>query len=439
MAFKMRSGNKSSFKDMGSSPAKNTINLGSKLNTETELYTPKIGSYKRQLDRDASDAAQQKVNEEAIKNAKQDEKIKKNSKKIKPTKAEEETAARKSRTESMNSMPWNKDVKEKLADKTKTATSKREQRANYKAAKENAREDGKITKEERRSINRDRDKVRQETAAAKGTQSLSFNLKNAVLGGQGLQAGFDIGSKAEKIQAKMDRQDANRTSKAKAKATKKETNNKATERRSKTTIGRINNKVREGITGLPGKVVKAVKNAVKPSKTKPTTVTPTTVTPTVAPTTTSTTSTTKKTTVKKKQNQNEGNDPKNEITIKPNKVRKTYDGSKTTTPPPNVEKEVKEADAKKPKALAPTVARERSKGNLVVNQELMNKKVPKIQKPVATVENKTTPKPVVKKSTNEKVSLNSKTSGPRAVVKKKVKEVLVKSNKMDYANSLLKK
>ena len=329
MAFKMRSGNKSSFKDMGSSPAKNTINLGSKLNTETELYTPKIGDYKRQLDRDASDAAQQKVNEEAIKNAKQDEKIKKNSKKIKPTKAEEETAARKSRTESMNSMPWNKEVKEKLADKTKTATSKREQRANYKAAKENAREDGKITKEERRSINRDRDKVRQETAAAKGTQSLSFNLKNAVLGGQGLQAGFDIGSKAEKIQAKMDRQDANRTSKAKAKATKKETNNKATERRSKTTIGKINNKVREGITGLPRKVVKAVKNVV--SKTKPTT-----------------TSTTKKTTVKKKQNQNEGNDPKNEITIKPNKVSKTYDGSKTTTPPPSVKKEVKKADAKKP-------------------------------------------------------------------------------------------
>jgi hypothetical protein len=405
MAFKMRSGNKSSFKDMGSSPAKNTINLGSKLNTETELYTPKIGDYKRQLDRDASDAAQQKVNEEAIKNAKQDEKIKKNSKKIKPTKAEEETAARKSRTESMNSMPWNKEVKEKLADKTKTATSKREQRANYKAAKENAREDGKITKEERRSINRDRDKVRQETAAAKGTQSLSFNLKNAVLGGQGLQAGFDIGSKAEKIQAKMDRQDANRTSKAKAKATKKETNNKATERRSKTTIGRINNKVREGITSLPGKVVKAVKNVV--SKTKPTT-----------------TSTTKKTTVKKKQNQNEGNDPKNEITIKPNKVSKIH--SKTTPPPIEVKEEVKIADAKKPKYV-PSIKNEKLKGNLVVNQELMNKKVTKKEKPVA------------KKSTNEKVDLNSKNSGPKAVVKKKVKEVLVKSNKVDYANSLLKK
>lgn len=335
MAFKMRSGNKSSFKDMGSSPAKN-IDLSSKLDIGTGLDTPDIGGYKKKMDRDASDAAQRLANKEAVKNKNQDEKIKKNSKKIKPTKAEEETAARKSRTESMNSMPWNKDVKKSLSDPTKTATSKREQRANYKAAKENARKDGKITKKERQGINRDRDKVRQETAAAKGTQSLSFNLKNAVLGGQGLQAGFDIGSKAEKIQGKMDRQDANRTSKANAKATRAKTNSEATERRSKTDIGKISNKIRKGIKDFVPNLKKTVKSAVSASKPKKDT--------TPAPTT----STIKKTTVKKKQNQNEGNNPKNEITIKQDKVSKTYDGSKTTTPPPSVKKEVKKADAKKP-------------------------------------------------------------------------------------------
>ena len=299
MAFKMRSGNKSSFKDMGSSPAKETeaekssINLAGKLKTKnynsdgleggftgvgggTE-YERKIAKFKEgQAAKDIKAA-----NDLAEKNAK---KIDENSKKIKPTKAEEETAARKSRTESMNSMPWNKDVKAKLADPTKTATSKREQRANYKAAKENARgEDSpggtKITKEEKFTAKRNRDITRSNTAAANGDQALSFNWKNAILGGQGLQAGFDIGSKSDKINAKMAKQDANRASKKAAKATKEETNNKATERRSKTTIGKINNNIRKGIKDFPGKVVKAVKNAAKVSKTN----TPTTNTSTVTP------------------------------------------------------------------------------------------------------------------------------------------------------------
>jgi hypothetical protein len=380
MAFKMRSGNKSSFKDMGSSPAKETeaekssINLAGKLKTKnynsdgleggftgvgggTE-YERKIAKFKEgQAAKDIKAA-----NDLAEKNAK---KIDENSKKIKPTKAEEETAARKSRTESMNSMPWNKDVKEKLADKTKTATSKREQRANYKAAKENARgEDSpggtKITKEEKFTAKRNRDITRSNTAAANGDQALSFNWKNAILGGQGLQAGFDIGSKSDKINAKMAKQDANRASKKAAKATKEETNNKATERRSKTTIGKINNNIRKGIKDFPGKVVKAVKNAAKVSKTN-----------------TPTTNTTKKTTVKKKQNQNEGNDPKNEITIKPNEVSKIH--SKTTPPPTEVKEEVKIADTNKPKYV-PSIKNEKEKGNLVVNQDLMNKKVPKKEK-----------------------------------------------------------
>jgi hypothetical protein len=390
MAFKMRSGNKSSFKDMGSSPAKETeaekssINLAGKLKTKnynsdgleggftgvgggTE-YERKIAKFKEgQAAKDIKAA-----NDLAEKNAK---KIDENSKKIKPTKAEEETAARKSRTESMNSMPWNKDVKEKLADKTKTATSKREQRANYKAAKENARgEDSpggtKITKEEKFTAKRNRDITRSNTAAANGDQALSFNWKNAILGGQGLQAGFDIGSKSDKINAKMAKQDANRASKKAAKATKEETNNKATERRSKTTIGKINNNIRKGIKDFPGKVVEAVKNAAKVSKTNtPTTNTPTTNTSTVAPTASE---------------------------IKVNKVKpsdikaanvKTYttvDESNNSPSPrikvkSNVKKEVKEADANKPKYV-PSIENEKKKGNLVVNQDLMNKKVPKKEK-----------------------------------------------------------
>jgi hypothetical protein len=318
----------------------------------------------------------------AEKNAK---KIDENSKKIKPTKAEEETAARKSRTESMNSMPWNKEVKEKLADKTKTATSKREQRANYKAAKENARgEDSpggtKITKEEKFTAKRNRDITRSNTAAANGDQALSFNWKNAILGGQGLQAGFDIGSKSDKINAKMAKQDANRASKKAAKATKEETNNKATERRSKTTIGKINNNIRKGIKDFPGKVVKAVKNAAKVSKTN---------TPTTNTTNTSTvTSTVAPTASEIKVNK-----------VKPSDIKaanvKTYttvDESNNSPSPrikvkSNVKKEVKEADANKPKYV-PSIENEKLKGNLVVNQDLMNKKVPKKEKPVVTVKNK---------------------------------------------------
>jgi hypothetical protein len=391
MAFKMRSGNKSSFKDMGSSPAK--IDLSGKLKPKNPYSDGLEGGsdgstigegtkYQRLLNENAALQNTQAANaaqDLAEKNAK---KIDENSKKIKPTKAEEETAARKSRTESMNSMPWNKKVKEKLADKTKTATSKREQRANYKAAKENARgEDSpggtKITKEEKFTAKRNRDITRSNTAAANGDQALSFNWKNAILGGQGLQAGFDIGSKSDKINAKMAKQDANRASKKAAKATKEETNNKATERRSKTTIGKINNNIRKEIKDFPGKVVKAVKNAAKVSKTNTPTTNTSTVTSTVAPTASE---------------------------IKVNKVKpsdikaanvKTYttvDESNNSPSPrikvkSNVKKEVKEADANKPKYV-PSIENEKLKGNLVVNQDLMNKKVPKKEKPVVTVKNK---------------------------------------------------
>jgi hypothetical protein len=392
MAFKMRSGNKSSFKDMGSSPAKETeaekssINLAGKLKTKnynsdgleggftgvgggTE-YERKIAKFKEgQAAKDIKAA-----NDLAEKNAK---KIDENSKKIKPTKAEEETAARKSRTESMNSMPWNKKVKEELADKTKTATSKREQRANYKAAKENARKgDGKITKEERQSINRDRDKVRQETAAAKGTQSLSFNWKNAILGGQGLQAGFDIGSKSDKINAKMAKQDANRASKKAAKATNTATKSQKKARKSV---------IDEDKDGMPD-TIQAPKVAVEKQVPKNET-SNSTIGPKNKPGAKNVVKNNKPVAVKKKQNQNEGNDPKNEITIKPNEVSKTYDGSKTTTPPTEVKEEVKIADANKPKYV-PSIKNEKEKGNLVVNQDLMNKKVPKKEKPVVTVKNK---------------------------------------------------
>jgi hypothetical protein len=354
MAFKMRSGNKSSFKNMGSSPAKETgeskINLAGKLpiknynsdGLEGGSDGSTIGEgtkYQRLLNENAALQNTQAANaaqDLAEKNAK---KIDENSKKIKPTKAEEETAARKSRTESMNSMPWNKDVKAKLADPTKTATSKREQRANYKAAKENARKgDGKITKEERQSINRDRDKVRQETAAAKGTQSLSFNWKNAILGGQGLQAGFDIGSKAEKIQAKMDRQDANRASKKAAGATNAATKSQKKGRKSV---------IDEDKDGMPD-TIQAPKVAVKKQDPKNKT-SNSTIGPKNKPGAKNVVKKNKPVVVKKKQNQNEGNDPKNEITIKPNEVSKIH--SKTTPPPTEVKKEVKEADANKPVAV----------------------------------------------------------------------------------------
>ena len=195
MAFKMRSGNKSSFKDMGSSPAKETDPWVA--NSEEETQRQKDEFSNRDTSDDTSigsdglsntNITQRMARDKANANAAANAKLQKDVDKLKSTStdAEKETTARKARTESMNSMPWNKKVKEKLADKTKTATSKREQRANYKAAKENARKgDGKITKEERQDINRQRDITRSNTAAANGTSTLSFNLKNAVLGAFG--------------------------------------------------------------------------------------------------------------------------------------------------------------------------------------------------------------------------------------------------------------
>jgi hypothetical protein len=377
MAFKMRSGNKSSFKNMGSSPAKETeakkssIDLAGKL----DIDDTSIGNDELSNTNIRQRLAQDKANANADANTKLQDQV--NKLKSTSTDAEKETTARKARTESMNSMPWNKDVKAKLADPTKTATSKREQRANYKAAKENARiGDGKISKEERQDINRQRDITRSNTAAANGDQALSFNWKNAILGGQGLQAGFDIGSKSDKINAKMAKQDANRASKKAAKATNTATKSQKKARKSV---------IDEDKDGMPD-TIQAPKVAVEKQVPKNET-SNSTIGPKNKPGAKNVVKNNKPVAVKKKQNQNEGNDPKNEITIKPNEVSKTYDGSKTTTPPTEVKEEVKIADANKPKYV-PSIKNEKEKGNLVVNQDLMNKKVPKKEKPVVTVKNK---------------------------------------------------
>jgi hypothetical protein len=377
MAFKMRSGNKSSFKNMGSSPAKETeakkssIDLAGKL----DIDDTSIGNDELSNTNIRQRLTQDKANANADANTKLQDQV--NKLKSTSTDAEKETTARKARTESMNSMPWNKDVKAKLADPTKTATSKREQRANYKAAKENARiGDGKISKEERQDINRQRDITRSNTAAANGDQALSFNWKNAILGGQGLQAGFDIGSKSDKINAKMAKQDANRASKKAAKATNTATKSQKKARKSV---------IDEDKDGMPD-TIQAPKVAVEKQVPKNET-SNSTIGPKNKPGAKNVVKNNKPVAVKKKQNQNEGNDPKNEITIKPNEVSKTYDGSKTTTPPTEVKEEVKIADANKPKYV-PSIKNEKEKGNLVVNQDLMNKKVPKKEKPVVTVKNK---------------------------------------------------
>lgn len=393
MAFKMRSGNKSSFKDMGSSPAKETDPWVA--NSEEETQRQKDEFSNRDTSDDTSigsdglsntNITQRMARDKANANAAANAKLQKDVDKLKSTStdAEKETTARKARTESMNSMPWSKKVKEKLADKTKTATSKREQRANYKAAKENARKgDGKITKEERQDINRQRDITRSNTAAANGTSTLSFNLKNAVLGGQGLQGGIDIVSKSKKIDAKMAKEDANRASKKAAAATNAATKSQKKARKSvidedkdgmpdtiqapKVAVKKQDPKNETSNSTIGPKNKPGAKNVVK--KNKPVVVKKKALVdkdndgmsdyvqaPKKAPKGKETVSSKnssgvtpkEKPVVKKKQNQNEGNNPKNEITIKQNKVSKTYDGSKTTTPPPNVKKEVKKADAKKP-------------------------------------------------------------------------------------------
>jgi hypothetical protein len=339
MAFKMRSGNKSSFKNMGSSPAKETeakkssIDLAGKL----DIDDTSIGSDGLSNTNIRQRIAQDKANANADANTKLQDQV--NKLKSTSTDAEKETTARKARTESMNSMPWNKDVKAKLADPTKTATSKREQRANYKAAKENARiGDGKISKEERQDINRQRDITRSNTAAANGDQALSFNWKNAILGGQGLQAGFDIGSKSDKINAKMAKQDANRASKKAAKATNTATKSQKKARKSV---------IDEDKDGMPD-TIQAPKVAVEKQVPKNET-SNSTIGPKNKPGAKNVVKNNKPVAVKKKQNQNEGNDPKNEITIKPNEVSKIH--SKTTPPPTEVKEEVKIADAKKPVAV----------------------------------------------------------------------------------------
>ena len=333
MAFKMRSGNKSSFKDMGSSPAK--IDLSSKL----EIDDTSIGSDGLSSTNIRQRLAQDKANANADANAK----LQKDVDKLKSTStdAEKETTARKARTESMNSMPWNKKVKEKLADKTKTATSKREQRANYKAAKENARKgDGKITKEERQDINRQRDITRSNTAAANGDQALSFNWKNAILGGQGLQAGFDIGSKADKIDAKMAKQDANRASKKAAAATNAATKSQKKARKSV---------IDEDKDGMPD-TIQAPKVAVKKQDPKNET-SNSTVGPKNKPGAENVVKKDKPVVVKKKALVDKENDGMYDFVQAPKKAPKgkeTVSSKNSNGVTSNVKKEVKKADDKKP-------------------------------------------------------------------------------------------
>ena len=411
---------------MGSSPAKETDPWVANSEEETQRQKDEFSNRDTSDDTSIGNDGLSNTNirarltrDAANANAAANAKLQKDVDKLKSTStdAEKETAARKARTESMNSMPWNKDVKEKLADKTKTATSKREQRANYKAAKENARKgDGKITKEERQSINRDRDKVRQETAAAKGTQSLSFNWKNAILGGQGLQAGFDIGSKAEKIQAKMDRQDANRASKKAAAATNAATKSQKKARKSV---------IDEDKDGMPD-TIQAPKVAVKKQDPKNET-SNSTIGPKNKPGAKNVVKKNKPVAVKKKALVDKDNDGMSDFVQAPKKAPKgkeTVSSKNSNGVTPNAKKEVKKADAKKPK-VGETTTKEKLKGNLVVNQDLMNKKVPKKEKPVATVENKTTTKKGVLENQLDKNKNKTKTRVKGVLEKEITKEKLI--------------
>lgn len=262
MAFKLKSGNKTNFKNMGSSPVKQDNNddgLVSKGKTDADLVFEQMKNEK----------LQSQINE--LKSGK--DVPSERSKRILEGKGTDEDYAKQkldqqSRAESADKVPWSQKVKDKHKYKdasgknvksdrfedgeyidTDTDLTRAEKRVKNRQAKEDnkkayeAAKKGGASKEELRKLrkqqryNRKTDKMYRnyEDAQAKGTQGLRFNWKNMFLGG--LSDAFDVDSKKDILADKMKKRYAKTKTKKKVKDAKSKLAKDKYERTGKVAIG----------------------------------------------------------------------------------------------------------------------------------------------------------------------------------------------------------
>jgi len=250
----MRSGNKVSFKNMGSSPAKQS-------DEEIGLDTPEAKAIKeRDLEKSKNKDLQATI--DALKSNK--DVGSERDKRILSGKATDEDRAKqaaswKASNERAEKAPWSQQTKEKygtmykkdkdglLTEDAKEAAkdnlSRRELIALKRQDKENARKgDGKITKEERYKINQDNLQRKYKKAQATGGMGVKFNWKNAFTG-RGLAGMFDVAPRRDILADKIVRKDKRKTQKENRKATNKETRRLREERKPGTVFSRAYKKI----------------------------------------------------------------------------------------------------------------------------------------------------------------------------------------------------
>ena len=223
MAFKMKSGNKVSFKNMGSSPAKQDIDTSldssdadaiierdveRKRNKELAVQIANLESKDSQADRTKRILEGKGTDADRIKAEKTRAEVEKNKK----------------------LMPWSKETKEYYADPdmAKYVKSRGELRADRNLNKELSRSEDspggkKITKEERYDTRTKDLYNKYKSAQGSGKQGVKFNWKDALFSGGGLAGGFSIGPKRDILAEKMIKRDTKKKSRAKVQITKDKT------------------------------------------------------------------------------------------------------------------------------------------------------------------------------------------------------------------------
>ena len=267
MAFKLRSGNKTNFKNMGSSPVKQDNNddgLVSKGETEADLA----------LERMKSEKLQSQIDE--LKSGK-DVPSERNKRILEGKGTDEDYAkqklAQQSRADAADKVPWSQKVKDKhkyrdassknvksdrweenekgemvyrdedtdltRAEKiVKNRQAREKDRKAYEAAKKGgaSKEDlRKLKKQQRYNRKTDRMYRNYEDAQAKGTQGLRFNWKNMFLGG--LSDAFDVDSKKDILADRMKKRYAKTKTRKKVKDAKSKLAKDKYERTGKVAIG----------------------------------------------------------------------------------------------------------------------------------------------------------------------------------------------------------
>ena len=273
MAFKMRSGNKTVFKKMGSSPVKQTnedTTLPDADPTQTATYEKmhnkkleaELAALKASKDNSEQDRSDRILSGEATDQDRAVQKVK-----------------RQERVDMTKTAPWSQTVKDKHkyadAEGENTKTDRYDKEGNYidteqdttagerRAANRARREASKsafdkyktenpdATGKEKRAFKKNQRynnktaklKAKYDSAQAKGTQGLRFNWKNMFLGG--VEDAFEVDSRKNILADKIKKRDRKKINKAKVKANNKKTKEDKEKRKPGTVLSRTIKKLKK--------------------------------------------------------------------------------------------------------------------------------------------------------------------------------------------------